>query len=175
MHNIWSRANAVFAFFLSVLSVMIFAVFISTIHLPNSTDVVISADNVRVKDVMDYASGGRSDAARMDLSVQVDLTSIFNWNVKQVFLYLVVEYATALNKVVVWDKIVKRQDWRNIHELHVMPKYYLMDDGRHLLNHPNATLVLRWNIIPNAGYLALAQGVGQHIIKFPTSYYSGRF
>lgn len=48
MHNVWSRANAVFAFFLSVLSAMTFAVFLSTVYLPNTANVTLSADNVRV-------------------------------------------------------------------------------------------------------------------------------
>ncbi|VDD95059.1 unnamed protein product [Enterobius vermicularis] len=178
MHNVWSRANAVFAFFLSVLSAMTFAVFLSTVYLPNTANVTLSADNVRVKDMVDYASSGRSDVAKMDLSVQVDLSRIFNWNVKQIFLYLVAEYSTPtnrVNQVVLWDKIVRRQDWQSVREIHVVPKYYLMDDGNHLLNHPNTTLVLRWNVVPNAGYLALAQGEGQYTIKFPPTYYSGRF
>ncbi|KHN71609.1 putative signal peptidase complex subunit 3 [Toxocara canis] len=129
--------------------------------------------------MVDYAANGaRCDVAMAELSIDVDVTSVFNWNVKQLFLYLVAEYSSPtnpVNQVVLWDKIVVRGDWSTIHEEHTIPKYYFMDDGTNLLDHPNVTLVLRWNVIPNAGYLALAQGDGQHIVKFPSTYYTGRF
>lgn len=68
-----------------------------------------------------------------------------------------------------------RGDWSHIQEEGITPKYYFMDDGTNLLNHKNVTLVLRWNVIPNSGYLALAQGQGQQILDFPHEYYGGRF
>lgn len=49
---------------------------------------------------MDYTSdGSRSDVAMADLNIQVDVTPVFNWNVKQVFLYLVAEYSTPTTPV----------------------------------------------------------------------------
>ena len=44
-------------------------------------------------------------------TLQANLTHLFNWNVKQLFLYLTAEYETAdnkLNQVVLWDKIIQR-------------------------------------------------------------------
>jgi len=49
-----------------------------------------------------------------------------------------------------------------------------MDDGNNLLSHQNVTLILKWNVIPNAGYLATAQGEGSHVLKLPDTYVSGR-
>ena len=43
--------------------------------------------------------------------LQADLNPLFNWNVKQLFLYLTAEYETPnnkLNQVVLWDKIILR-------------------------------------------------------------------
>lgn len=54
------------------------------------------------KNVVDYAAdqvGARSDVAMAELSIDVDLTPIFNWNVKQIFLLLVAEYSTSKNAV----------------------------------------------------------------------------
>ncbi|VDN41229.1 unnamed protein product [Gongylonema pulchrum] len=86
---------------LSVLSAMTFCVFLSTVWLPNSAPSTLSASNVRVKSFADYtmSDGSRSDVAMADLSVEVDLTPIFNWNVKQLFLYLVAEYSTSTSPV----------------------------------------------------------------------------
>lgn len=74
-----------------------------------------------------------------------------------------------------WDKIVLRSDPQVILEQSIHPKYYFLDDGTNLLGHENVTLVLKWNIVPNAGYLAMAEGQGKHIVKFPSEYVSGRF
>uniref|UniRef100_A0A915Q1Q6 Signal peptidase complex subunit 3 n=1 Tax=Setaria digitata TaxID=48799 RepID=A0A915Q1Q6_9BILA len=225
MHTVWARANAIFAFVLSVLSALTFCVFITTVWLPNSAPVTLSANNVRVKNFVDYASeGSRSDVVMAELNIKVDVTPIFNWNVKEIFLFLVAEYSTPktpLNQtrfydssssgsgeagvdngyrirkdmlhihakklkkfkyekyysfeIVLWDKVVRRGDWSLIHEESITPKYYFMDDGANLLNHKNVTLVLRWNVVPNAGYLATAQGEGQYRIEFPSNYHSGRF
>jgi hypothetical protein len=60
-----------------------------------------------------------------------------------------------------------------INQIH--PKYYFLDDGSNLLSHQNVTLIMKWNIVPNAGRLENAQGDGQFVIKFPSNYVSGRF
>jgi len=57
----------------------------------------------------------------------------------------------------------------------IHPKYYFLDDGSNLLSHQNVTLILKWNIVPNAGRLEDSQGDGQFILKFPSNYVSGRF
>ncbi|CAG9536345.1 unnamed protein product [Cercopithifilaria johnstoni] len=179
MHTVWARGNAIFAFLLSVLSVLTFCVIISTVWLPNTAPVTLSANNVRVKNFVDYASeNSRSDVVMAELNIKVDVAPIFNWNVKEIFMFLVAEYSTPktpLNQIVLWDKVLRRGEWSKIHEESITPKYYFMDDGTNLLSHKNVTLVLRWNVVPNAGYLAMAQGEGQYRVEFPSNYYSGRF
>uniref|UniRef100_A0AC34R7H7 Signal peptidase complex subunit 3 n=1 Tax=Panagrolaimus sp. JU765 TaxID=591449 RepID=A0AC34R7H7_9BILA len=179
MHTIWSRANAIFAFTLTAMSAVTFAVFLSTIYSNRIAPVTISAANPRVRVMPDYISeSGKSDHAMVSLNIQADVSSIFNWNVKQLFMYLVAEYKTPkneVNQVVLWDKIVLRANRAVIIEEKIAPKYYFIDDGEHLLGHQNVTLIMKWNIIPNAGYLANAQGEGSYRVQFPTSYISGRF
>jgi hypothetical protein len=71
----------------------------------------------------------RAQAARcIVLTPSADLTPLFNWNTKQLFIYFVAEYQTAdyvrepcpgptqltarvqpVNQVVIWDRIVKRK------------------------------------------------------------------
>ncbi|KAL4001879.1 Signal peptidase subunit family protein [Acanthocheilonema viteae] len=179
MYTVWTRANAIFAFMLSVLSALTFCVFVSTVWLPNTAPVTLSANNIRVKNFVDYTSeDSRSDVVMAELSIKVDVASIFNWNVKEIFMFLVAEYSTPktpLNQIVLWDKVLRRGEWSKVHEENITPKYYFMDDGMNLLNHKNVTLVLRWNVVPNVGYLATAQGEGQYRVEFPSNYYSGRF
>lgn len=50
------------------------------------------------KVVPDYSiEEGKSDMAMMALNINADLSPLFNWNVKQLFIYLVAEYKTSKN------------------------------------------------------------------------------
>ena len=64
-----------------------------------------------------------------------DLTDVFNWNCKQLFLYLLAEYETKdnkVNQVVLWDKIIKRGDNAVLNLKKMNTKYYFFDDGNFL-------------------------------------------
>ena len=53
----------------------------------------------------------QNDLGFLTFDLQADLAPLFNWNVKQLFLYLTAEYETqanAVNQVVLWDKIIQR-------------------------------------------------------------------
>lgn len=53
--------------------------------------------------------GAGHDQAILSLGINADLRSVFNWNVKQLFVYITAEYETeanVLNQVVVWDSII---------------------------------------------------------------------
>uniref|UniRef100_A0AC34R840 Uncharacterized protein n=1 Tax=Panagrolaimus sp. JU765 TaxID=591449 RepID=A0AC34R840_9BILA len=68
MHTIWSRANAIFAFTLTAMSAVTFAVFLSTIYSNRIAPVTISAANPRVRVMPDYISesGKISEAKFVD-------------------------------------------------------------------------------------------------------------
>uniref|UniRef100_A0A915PCV6 isopentenyl-diphosphate Delta-isomerase n=4 Tax=Meloidogyne TaxID=189290 RepID=A0A915PCV6_9BILA len=179
MHSIWSRGNTIFAFTLTVLSAVTLMAFLTSMFAVKSVKVEISAANPRIRSMSDYTNEeGKSDLAMVSLNIHADMSPIFNWNVKQLFIFLVAEYSTmknVINQVVLWDKIVKRPDSQVILEESIHPKYYFLDDGSNLLSHQNVTLILKWNIVPNAGRLEDSQGDGQFILKFPSNYVSGRF
>jgi len=92
---------------------------------------------------------------------QADLNPLFNWNVKQLFLYLTAEYSTPKNevnqvcllinnvrllcfhgylsininsffKVVLWDKIIQRGENAILDYRSMNTKYYFWDDGNGL-------------------------------------------
>ncbi|CAK1551972.1 unnamed protein product [Leptosia nina] len=129
---------------------------------------------VVVKNVPDYgASREKNDLGYLTFDLKTDLSNLFNWNVKQLFLYLTAEYITPaneLNQVVLWDKIILRGENALLDFKNMNIKYYFWDDGNGLKGHNNVTLTLSWNIIPNAGLLPNIQAIGQHSFKFPTEY-----
>lgn len=52
------------------------------------------------KNFVDYASdGSRSDVVMAELNIKVDVASVFNWNVKEIFMFLVAEYSTPKTPV----------------------------------------------------------------------------
>lgn len=115
----------------------------------------------------------RSDLGFITFDITADLENIFDWNVKQLFLYLSAEYLTknnALNQVVLWDKIVLRGDNPKLLLKDMKTKYFFFDDGNGLKGNRNVTLTLSWNVVPNAGILPLVTGSGHISVPFPDTY-----
>ncbi|NXK03170.1 SPCS3 peptidase, partial [Herpetotheres cachinnans] len=105
--------------------------------------------------------------------ILTSIFSIFDWNVKQLFLYLSAEYSTknnALNQVVLWDKIMLRGDNPRLFLKDMKSKYFFFDDGNGLKGNRNVTLTLSWNVVPNAGILPLVTGSGHVSVPFPDTY-----
>lgn len=117
--------------------------------------------------------GARADRGFFSLGLKADLEQIFNWNVKQLFLYITAEYESEnnkLNQVVIWDKIIPRGAKSNLDLKTIKIKYPFFDDGQTLKGKDNVTLTLSWNVIPNAGLLPRIVGTGNTVISFPNEY-----
>ncbi|KAM3968162.1 signal peptidase complex subunit Spase22-23 [Aphomia sociella] len=174
MYSVLTRGNAILTYTLSVLACLTFLCFLSTLTVDYRTAAQMNTVKVVVKNVPDYgASRERNDLGFLTFDLKTDLTQLFNWNVKQLFLYLTAEYITPnneLNQVVLWDKIILRGENALLDFKNMNTKYYFWDDGNGLKAHNNVTLTLSWNIIPNAGLLPNIQAIGQHSFKFPTEY-----
>ncbi|KAI6170753.1 Signal peptidase complex subunit 3 [Aphelenchoides bicaudatus] len=173
MHSFLSRANNISAFLFTVLGAATFAVFLQTYFLNYSVPVEISVSNVRIKQVNDYAAvKGRSDWATLYFNLHVDLTPVFNWNVKELYVFLVAKYKTkdrTLNEITLWDKYYKRFENVVVNEENSTPLFYFADDGTNLLGQ-DVTFILRWTVVPNAGYMRNVDGGGEIIVAMPKNY-----
>lgn len=174
MYMIFTRVNAIFAYTLSVSACLTFCCFLSTAFIDYRANATLNTVKVVVKNVPDYsASREKNDLGYLTFDLQTDLTPLFNWNVKQLFLYLTAEYQTDnndFNQVVLWDKIVLRGDNAVLDFKNMNSKYYFWDDGNGLRGNKNVTLTLSWNIIPNAGLLPSVSALGSHTFAFPSEY-----
>ncbi|KAK7097321.1 signal peptidase complex subunit 3-like [Littorina saxatilis] len=179
MNTFLSRLNTIFAFTLSVMAALTFCCFLTTAFNSHKSKIDIGTSKVTVKNVPDYsADRERSDLGFVVFDMSADLTPLFNWNVKQLFLYLTAEYKTAdnvLNQVVLWDKIIVRGENAILNLKNANTKYYFWDYGNGLKGNENVTMSLSWNVVPNAGTLPKVMGDGRHRIQFPTEYSAGRF
>uniref|UniRef100_A0A8D0BRC6 Signal peptidase complex subunit 3 n=1 Tax=Salvator merianae TaxID=96440 RepID=A0A8D0BRC6_SALMN len=180
MNTVLTRANSLFAFSLSVMAALTFGCFITTAFKERTVPVSIAVSRVMLKNVEDFTGPGeRSDLGIITFDISADIlynkcnTFIFDWNVKQLFLYLSAEYSTknnVLNQVVLWDKIILRGDNPKLLLKDMKSKYFFFDDGNGLKGNRNVTLTLSWNVVPNAGILPLVTGAGHVSVPFPDSY-----
>nr|KAF7434982.1 hypothetical protein H0235_003173 [Vespula pensylvanica] len=203
MHTVLTRGNAILAYTLSVSACLTFCCFLSTVFIDYRANATLNTVKVVVKNMPDYsASKVKNDLGYLTFDLQTDilfiqcillkilyiynflycyyflikyihLTPLFNWNVKQLFLYLTAEYQTSnndFNQVVLWDKIVLRGDNAVLDFKNMNTKYYFWDDGNGLRGNKNVTLMLSWNIVPNAGLLPSINAIGLHTFAFPTEY-----
>ncbi|XP_063970655.1 signal peptidase complex subunit 3-like [Lytechinus pictus] len=176
MNTLLSRANTIFAFTLSILAALTFMCFLTTVGLDTKKDVKITTVKHSVRHTYTQY-GENADLGGFYFDLQANLDPLFNWNTKQLFIYLTAEYETnqnKLNQVVIWDKIIKRTSNANINFNRIQPKYPFFDDGHGLKNNQNITLTLSWNIIPNAGLLPRVYGNGKDVFAFPSEYTTHR-
>ena len=68
----------------------------------------------------------------LTFDLKANLTPLFNWNVKELFLYVMAEYKTASNvrnEVFLWDKVLVREENANLEYNNMNTDYYFFDDG----------------------------------------------
>jgi|EP00908_Phaeocystis_cordata_P012452 signal peptidase complex subunit 3 len=159
MHSFWQRLNAIFFFTLSALGFLSFLGAGTTYwHVAHPT-IDLTVQRVVLRKI--YGAG--HDQAILSIGIDADLRSVFNWNVKQLFVYVTAEYETednVLNQVVVWDSIISEESQARIRTDTVVNKYSLIDQGYGLRDN-NISLCLNWNIVPSTGLLTLHHGWSQ--------------
>ncbi|XP_008271281.1 signal peptidase complex subunit 3 [Oryctolagus cuniculus] len=174
MNTLLSRANSLFAFSLSVMAAVTLGCFVTTAFKDRCVPVQLQVSRIMLKNVEDFTGPRqRSDLGFITFHITADLEKTFDWNVKQLFLYLSAEYSTknnAVNQVVLWDKIVLRGDNPKLRVKDVKAKYFFFDDGNGLKGNRNVTLTLSWNVVPIAGILPLVTGSGHVSVPFPDAY-----
>ena len=134
MFSFWQRLNAIFFFALSVLGFLSFLGAGMTYWHVSSPRIELTLEKILLRKI--YGAGHdqvvapstlrhRSSASHLTprthlaprtsrqavltLGIDADLRSVWNWNVKQLFVYVTAEYETkpnVLNQVVVWDTII---------------------------------------------------------------------
>ncbi|OQS05828.1 signal peptidase complex subunit 3 [Thraustotheca clavata] len=152
MHTIWTRANALFTLAMTVMSVMC-ALTTLTTYLHEPAPVVRTLSLNAVHSLKRYRD--RTDKAVLSFDLDADLSSVFNWNTKQLFVYIVAEYASKTNEkneVVIWDAIVPSKDDAILQRKDEGVKYFLADQFDQLRN-AQVTMKLKWDIMPVCGRL----------------------
>ncbi|KAJ7247861.1 signal peptidase 22kDa subunit [Mycena haematopus] len=164
MHTLFSRINNLSALLSSCVMGLLAAIALSSAVL-QLFEAPLEGGAVVVKGVKVGHGKGRQykyEHAKVDFEIDADLSPLFNWNTKQLFLYLDVEYTNTKgvkNAVVIWDRIVRRKADAAIHvtskQFNGKQKYAFKDV--HTFRDASATYTLRYNLMPHVG--ALVYGV----------------
>ncbi|KAG5715937.1 Signal peptidase complex subunit SPC3 [Termitomyces sp. T112] len=108
----------------------------------------------------------------VNFNISADLTPLFHWNTKQLFLYLEAEYTNAKgvqNEVVIWDRIVRRKEDAVINVVG-KNKYMLRDLESTFKNASSAHYALKYNVMPYVGLLTYGEaGRTVEPLAFPPS------
>ncbi|WFD00763.1 hypothetical protein MYAM1_003515 [Malassezia yamatoensis] len=145
------RVNVVTAFITSVTSILLLAVSISSVSFPtpkchidvNSLD--ISHGDRRTQDFLETS---------MDL--EMDISPLFTWNTKQVFLSVIGSYASPSrpeNEVVFWDRILSSKRQSHVRLSNLRNKYGFRETSRTFQNITSVEFSVHWNVMPFVGIM----------------------
>ncbi|KAK7204031.1 signal peptidase 22kDa subunit [Myxozyma melibiosi] len=174
MFSTFQRLQQYCGFVSSVVICIMAAISLSSfVHLNYLTPVPtasISVDNVQVK----YGKPPygynykRQEYASMTFDLDADLSPLFNWNTKQLFVYLAATYPGKqyANKVVFWDSIITSKEDAIISLRNTTANYQIYDvTGK--FSERTATVSLEWNVQPYVGLLTFSKGEGRSKFTFP--------
>ncbi|KHO01454.1 Signal peptidase subunit family protein [Metarhizium album ARSEF 1941] len=112
MHSSFTRIQNVFGFFTTVACVL--AGFIAATDLlaaRNPSGTLVPTNIQVVKGRPHYYSSKKEEYAIVKFSLDADLSSLFTWNTKQLFVYVTADWPSAegqnaTNSAVIWDSII---------------------------------------------------------------------
>ncbi|KAF7562101.1 hypothetical protein G7046_g2055 [Stylonectria norvegica] len=111
MYNSLTRVQNTFGFFTTVAFAVAALIAATDLFTPRTpTTGAIRPENVQVvKGRPHYYSSKKEEYAIIKFSLDADLSSLFTWNTKQVFVYITAEWPSAGNatdEAVIWDTII---------------------------------------------------------------------
>ncbi|RLN64741.1 hypothetical protein BBP00_00003257 [Phytophthora kernoviae] len=170
MHSVWTRANAVFFTSLMALAIMCTLTAIST-FLHEAQPVVWRLEMNKLHSLRNYRD--KADRATLSFDLDADLSSVFNWNVKQIFVYVLADFessSNSRNQVVIWDKIVQTKDAASLLQFQDEGVKYFLADQHDQLRGANVTLSLEWDIMPVCGRLFVHSSSVVSSFELPATY-----
>lgn len=115
-------------------------------------------------------NGKPKENAKINFDLETDLSNLFNWNTKQIFVYLTAEYDndknTTSNEITFWDKIITNAEDSVLNLTNVKSKYNVWDVNENLSG-KEMNFKLKWNIQPWVGPLVFGETEGEVTYSIP--------
>ncbi|CAR25410.1 signal peptidase complex subunit SPC3 [Lachancea thermotolerans CBS 6340] len=127
--------------------------------------------NVRTSRFYGSVNGRPKENLKISFDLESDLTPLFNWNTKQIFVYLTAEYnglkkPSVKSEVTLWDSIITDKEGAVISLNNAKSKYSVWDIEEKLSDR-NLTFKLHWNIQPWIGPLVYGETNGESPVTLP--------
>lgn len=112
MYSSLVRIQNTFGFFTTVAFVVAALIAATDLLAPRAPSGFLKTTNLQVvKGRPHYYSTKKEEYAIIKFSLDADLSSLFTWNTKQVFVYVTAEWpakdgSNATNQAVIWDNII---------------------------------------------------------------------
>lgn len=152
MHNVTARLNSSFFFGVTLVAVLAALNLASSFFIEQPfTAALTSMTNTKL-----YTNTRFDwDEADIEFTLTADLTGVYNWNVKLIFLYVEIDYfSPARNQVIVWDKIIWRdQASQVLLDLKKNKGKYMIKTKAHDLVGRKTTATLKWEVVPITGFV----------------------
>ncbi|KAG4306197.1 hypothetical protein PORY_000185 [Pneumocystis oryctolagi] len=102
-----------------------------------------------------------------------NISPLFHWNTKQVFVYVVASYASSekypYNEIMLWNRIISDKKDAII-RLRNQPNIFAFNDIEGSFANKNLTLSMYYNIMPQVGLLAWGNGQSSGSLPFSISH-----
>ncbi|KAL8659840.1 MAG: hypothetical protein Q9226_000205 [Calogaya cf. arnoldii] len=119
MHSALVRVQNVFGFFTTVAFVTAIVVALSVTVIPQTPTASLELRNVQVvKGRPHYHSPKREEYAHIKFDLDADLTSLLNWNTKQLVVWITATYPSRIaseppSQAIIWDAIINSESQKN--------------------------------------------------------------
>lgn len=123
-----------------------------------------------------YFKSYKADQLKFEFDLSLDLTSEYNWNVNQIYIFVVATYETKNNKkneVVVYDNILREFKDYKLTLKNARNKYILRDEFAGTLANLDVTLTVRYQVMPIFGLLQIKELPNKVHFRVPTEYTKG--
>uniref|UniRef100_A0A6B2LLZ5 Signal peptidase complex subunit 3 n=1 Tax=Arcella intermedia TaxID=1963864 RepID=A0A6B2LLZ5_9EUKA len=160
MHTFSSRANAILTFGVVVLIVAACLSHLTSYHLrkpPTGTGIAVNSKTIYVVAAQRRGFLPPGDEANFLFDLDIDLTPVWTWNTKVLFVYLTAEYTTesnVVNQVVFWDRIITKKKDAHLTLKSEQTEYGIQDQGWNLKGR-NLNITFSINEMPITGLLNL--------------------
>lgn len=190
MYNSLTRIQNTFGFFTTVAFVVAALIAASDLLTPRTpASGLLAPTNVQVvKGRPHYYSSKKEEYAIIKFSLDADLSSLFTWNTKQLFVYVTAEWpgpGNATNEAVIWDSIITNPSADHLQNIgpvamkklkrsaegktidpsrgllklrNQKPKYQITHPSGRIAEKEDVTLKLHYNVQPWVGLLTWNQG-----------------
>jgi len=173
MHNAWNRWNIILMFLMLNAILIITVTQITNKYFHETTPLI---HKLELHKVARLRSERQRDRAVLLFDFDLDLSKLFDWNCKQVFLFIEASYSAPgrpSNRAVIWDEVIHTKEHaKRIQGEKVFSDYEMDDFGQHLKG-ANVTLKIGWDVMPYVGFVGKhhqLKFLGNTQFEMPTSY-----